>query len=387
MAATVLKLAPGDHASNSRYREATLIHLFENCRLALADPRRQHGIDYLRGLAVLCIVIHHYHFLPYGYLAVDLFFAISGFLVGGALIEQLLAGSPLTNTRFYLKRATKILPSYFAFIAIAGVMSFVLYRVAQPDAVLRIENLSKYLFFYLNYRKQDSLIFAHIWSLCVEEHFYLLLPIAFLIIRRLKIRSASVLTLLLIAGVVAINLLRARLAATGHETIVTTHSRIDAMMWGMLAWLALRNRILLRSWKIGLLFLATALLALVISTDLYLQSSFFSAAIFHGLISIVFFLTLVSVAQLRINHLGWLRFISYFSYNYYLWHMRLYYVILKQFGETWLGLFAFIATGFIFAVFANFLFEEPGLNLRSKFSGTANADPAIKLVGKTLESA
>ncbi len=343
-----------------------MLSIFDNCRRALFNSRRQPGIDYLRGVAIICVVFHHYHFLPYGYLGVDLFFAISGFLVGGSLLERLTNWLTLDIKLFYLKRFTKILPSYITFIVVGGLLSVVVYGHSRPDAVLRQENLPKYFFFYLNYRMQDSLVFAHIWSLCIEEHFYLFLPVFFLVLRNFKVSSKNTIVWILIFGILMVNLLRLFLAVKGHETLVTTHSRIDSMMWGMLAWLNLKNQILSPKKKIVASIGSIGLLALLITIDYQLHSMFFTSAIFHGLTPIVCFLLLIGVSQLRLPNFNWLRFISYFSYNYYLWHMLFFFVILNYFGKTLLGLVIFAITGFTLAIAANLIVEEPGLKLRAK---------------------
>ncbi len=336
-------------------------------RKALVNPQRLPGLDYLRGLAILSVVLYHYHYLPYGFLGVDLFFVISGFLVGGPLLEKLMKRSPIDVGHFYLSRATKILPSYFAFLTFAGFVSYFLYRRLEPDAVLHLINVPKYVLFLANYRAQDSFIFAHVWSLCVEEHFYVILPIAALSLSKFKTPSKHRLAVLILAAIVLITLVRINLALHGHETLVTTHSRIDAMMWGLCAWLVTRDRLFSKAMQALFLLAAIALAATLIYLDVALASPLFTNGLFHGGISFACFLALIACLNARLRWLGWLRVISYFSYNFYLWHMLFYFVVLSFFGRTPVGCVVFIVTGFGLAVLATVLFEEPGLKIRGYF--------------------
>jgi peptidoglycan/LPS O-acetylase OafA/YrhL len=81
----------------------------------LTNTNRSTVIDFYRGLAILAAVAFHYnHALPMGYLGVDLFFVISGYLVGGILINYFNAGN-VPFWKFVLQRGLKIGPSYFFF--------------------------------------------------------------------------------------------------------------------------------------------------------------------------------------------------------------------------------------------------------------------------------
>src|SRR5207302_2647956 len=100
-------------------------------RLAV-DPRfqnreRQPGLDLLRALAIIVVVIYHaalFGFkLPgrvdrFGWIGVDLFFVLSGYLIGGQLLAPLARGRPIDLRRFFARRAFRIIPRYFAILAV-----------------------------------------------------------------------------------------------------------------------------------------------------------------------------------------------------------------------------------------------------------------------------
>lgn len=156
-----------------------------------APSERHAELDGLRGIAILLVVTHHYLFLPFttpsvtvslfqrilglGWSGVDLFFVLSGFLLGGILIDH--RDSSGYFETFYLRRACRILPLYFLVVAtLIG-----LRRVFPQSGELGTLPALSYFTFTHNFlmaakRTLDSACFAPTWSLAVEEQFYLFLP-------------------------------------------------------------------------------------------------------------------------------------------------------------------------------------------------------------------
>ena len=138
----------------------------------------QPGLDLLRAVAVVVVVIYHagiFGFrLPhdlhrFGWVGVDLFFVLSGYLIGGQLLGALASGHPVVLGRFYARRALRILPASFLVLAVyffwPGLREF-------PQ----ISPFWKFLFSVQNLGLQSGTAFSHAWSLAVEDQFYLLLP-------------------------------------------------------------------------------------------------------------------------------------------------------------------------------------------------------------------
>jgi peptidoglycan/LPS O-acetylase OafA/YrhL len=181
----------------------------------LADPRflaraRQPGLDLLRALAIVLVVIYHagiFGFaLPsdwhrFGWVGVDLFFVLSGYLIAGQLLAPLARGKRPKLSRFFWRRALRILPAYLVILAVY----FFLPALREfPE----IPPLWKFLGFVQNIDLRGGTAFSHAWSLCVEGQFYLLLPFLLLLIVRWRHGGALVVCAVLLAGII----LRATLA-------------------------------------------------------------------------------------------------------------------------------------------------------------------------------
>src|SRR5271168_4566722 len=111
---------------------------------------------------------------PYGALGVDLFFAISGFLITSRLIEERRIDGTISLKAFYVRRFFRIIPPAFAYLACAAVLGLALGWIP-----MNFGQLAASACFYRNYYSmgvEHSWYTGHFWSLAVEEHFYLLWP-------------------------------------------------------------------------------------------------------------------------------------------------------------------------------------------------------------------
>lgn len=154
------------------------------------------SIDSLRALAVLAVIIYHIdvNYLPGGFLGVDLFFVLSGYLISSLIIKEYKKTGTLNLYNFYMRRARRLLPAVYFMITVCLVFMVlfngVLLRKSHLDAVFGYIYSSNwwYIFHKLNYFDSFGAQspFKHLWSLAIEEQFYMFFPLIFLIFNRRK---------------------------------------------------------------------------------------------------------------------------------------------------------------------------------------------------------
>ena len=143
-------------------------------------------IDGLRAIAVLSVVIYHFYpsLLPGGFLGVDVFFVLSGYLITKIISNEIHTGS-FSFADFYLRRIKRILPSFFIVLLLTLLASIFLFEQADLNSVIKAAISSLFFasnvnfaigldYFSSNASEQPLL---HFWSLSVEEQYYFIMPI------------------------------------------------------------------------------------------------------------------------------------------------------------------------------------------------------------------
>lgn len=168
--------------------------------------QRLPGLDLLRAWAIVWVMLFHSYIVGGvgehfawlardGWMGVDLFFVLSGYLIGYQLLAPLARGELLAWRDFYRRRAFRILPAFFVVLAVY--VAFPLLREA-PGLQPAWQFLSFTLNLLIDYQHNQA--FSHAWSLCVEEHFYLLFPwLALWMTRRPSMRRTIALGLAVVA--------------------------------------------------------------------------------------------------------------------------------------------------------------------------------------------
>ena len=177
---------------------------------ASLNSQRLHGLDTLRAFAIVLVMLYHLQkFLPsaltplasVGWIGVDLFFVLSGFLIGSQLIKPYLKQKVPSLKEFYSRRAYRILPAYLVVLGLYCVWPA--WREAPGPY-----DLWQYLTFTWNLVLRGyptDRAFSQVWSLCVEEHFYLLLPcLVLLIMKRPTVCKTAVLMGFIVGGGMAL---------------------------------------------------------------------------------------------------------------------------------------------------------------------------------------
>ncbi|MES2151942.1 MAG: acyltransferase [Pseudomonadota bacterium] len=151
--------------------------------------KRNDGLDTLRSAAILLVFMYHYmvfvsHEATFGWasmagwVGVDLFFVLSGYLIGNQIFSGIAAGKRLSLPSFFARRLLRTLPNYYVVLALYLLFPFVMGGKTPPA-------LWTFLTFTQNYQLTPGTAFSHAWSLCIEEQFYLLLPLVVVLAQRL----------------------------------------------------------------------------------------------------------------------------------------------------------------------------------------------------------
>jgi peptidoglycan/LPS O-acetylase OafA/YrhL len=165
------------------------------------------SFDSLRGLSAFFVLLLHgsYGFFKGGWIGVDLFFVLSGYLITSLLQKEYINRGDISLSKFYTRRALRLFPPLIVGVLMANVLwSF---TILFPDANRQLATIGA-LFYFTNFLKGNVAgNLAHLWSLCVEEHFYLLWPVTLIIFfEKLSFRRQAWFLLSLIFSITAIKI-------------------------------------------------------------------------------------------------------------------------------------------------------------------------------------
>ena len=160
----------------------------------MTQRERNPQIQALRALAAGLVLIYHAKWIDGGYIGVDIFYVISGFLITGILLRELDSKSTISLVAFYARRTKRLLPASFLVIFATGIAALILLPASMRqslgrDVIAASTYISNFLFAlwendYQNLNSTPS-PFIHFWSLAVEEQFYIFWPLFILILFRI----------------------------------------------------------------------------------------------------------------------------------------------------------------------------------------------------------
>jgi peptidoglycan/LPS O-acetylase OafA/YrhL len=324
------------------------------------DVNRLPGLDLLRAIAIVWVMIFHSYVIggwghfggieQNGWMGVDLFFVLSGFLIGSQVLKPLAEGQTFSFGDFYQRRAFRILPAYLVVVA-----AYFIWPSVREQGEL--QPLWQFLTFTVNLLidAKDHLAFSHVWSLCVEEHFYLLFPLlAWWLARRPSVRRfVLVCTAVVLAGMVVRGVMwaweLAPLAGLDQNSYgktfleriyYPTWSRLDGLLMGvMLATARVYRPVLWSRWgrhANGFLLAGVAVVggAIMLFRD---RTGFIPTVVGYPLLSFGLGLLVLAGAQtsgvlarLRVPGAGWLAAVSY---SLYLSHKAVFHLVESAAGE------------------------------------------------------
>ncbi len=231
----------------------------------LSRNTRWPELDGLRGTAILLVLLLHYvtdsrthegDFGPLyrfaqvfrlGWSGVDLFFVLSGFLIGGILLDA--GSSPNYFQTFYTRRAYRILPIYYVWITLCAIANYAILSSGSPENAATVgSSLRPFIFFLFlqNFAGPPASLFSKYmvsptWSLAVEEQFYLVAPF---LIRHLSLRRLTQVLLLCVIGAPILRYLVFSLLQDGATAVyILMPCRADALAMGILSAIAWRTAV------------------------------------------------------------------------------------------------------------------------------------------------
>ena len=275
-------------------------------------------------------------YLPNGFLGVDLFFVLSGFLITSLLIGEHDRKQSIGFGRFYRRRALRLLPALLLLLLAHGI--YVL--ITHGSHTLERQTDVAAIFYFINWRVVTggaiNTDMGHLWTLSVEEQFYLVWPVLVLGLLVLlgAARRLSLIVVILVAGIGGALLLRVLLwnaGTPGLQIYIRTDARADSLLMGaLLAVLWTHDKIPKRGLAVAAT-IATAFVLYILVTPIGLKVPFFY---FGGYTLVALAFAIIIVAALESQWFGnaALRFgplcaIGLVSYGLYLWHLPVFAIV------------------------------------------------------------
>jgi len=338
------------------------------------------GLDGLRAIAVLIVLVAHFglsHIVPGGF-GVTVFFFISGFLITRLLIAEGEKKGGIGLKDFYVRRAIRLFPALIGMTFLTTAIHIGFGLGSPAGAEFAAANL--YFTNYYQIAQQAAgqlpyMSWTPLWSLAVEEHFYLLFP-ALLVLTGLKWRR---LTTALLALIVIIPIWRLAVSLIWPDsaeiyTYMATDARIDSIAYGCLFTLGLhqlknpdRLRVLI-GWVPAVLAGLVLLATFLIRDDMFRQVLRFSV---QGLAIGVLLLNLYFGRAFQwafpILELAPLRWIGRVSYGLYLWHFPVLDLVRRADWSTPVTVIVALALSFAITALSFYFWEQKFVALRKRF--------------------
>jgi peptidoglycan/LPS O-acetylase OafA/YrhL len=366
-------------------------------------------LDGLRCLSVAWVILHH---LPFektgalgllsgrGWMGVDMFFVISGFLITGILLNERRSAGAINLKNFYIRRALRIWPAYYLLICCYLLVGVLVSIFGVPGLIATAQQIFHTVQWaatytsnaYIAFANTEDITISHSWSLALEEQFYLLWPLLLATGVTIATRTAIVAIVAMTAWRVWLTLHYPEGALAMRRIYFAPDTRMDVILYGALLALALssdrwkprlRRLLSLPGTPIGLM---TALLVVMYFANRW--SGFFGNSFGYGCSALLMSLTLgyLFLARppfvLRALENQHVVACGRISYGMYLYHAGVINILLYMRGmpTTWSAKLVFTALTYTITIGVAALsyryFESPLLKLKSRFSAGAAAAPA-----------
>ena len=357
------------------------------------------SLDGLRGVAILAVVVHHTRqpFIDGGYLGVDLFFVLSGFLITTILVEEWTLNGAIRFRQFYLRRALRLLPALIVLLAAYVVLSVTVSLVGIEQKIPTPVGLTVLaVFFYQanwvwGFDLFDLGPLEHTWSLSVEEQYYLLWPMVLVALLR-RVHRRQRLIALVGLGVIASASWRVQVwrgASSWERPYSGLDTRADALLIGSaLALIATMDllpdsetakRVLRIASTVATLVLVWFIVVAPIDADFMYLGGFTLVAIAAAVVIAQVLVGLPKGINRVLTSAG-LVWVGRLSYSLYLWHIPVaagvYLGVDRGAVPAAAAIPVKIGLSLIAATLSFYFVERPCLRLKSRFR-TPSAPPGV----------
>ncbi len=340
------------------------------------------GLDGIRAIAVIAIIIFHLNpkWLPGGFLGVDTFFVISGYLIAMLLINEYEKTGTINILQFWIRRMKRLFPPvlFMILIVIQYIIFFdqsLLYQL-KKDVIAALLYISNwwYIFDGLSYFESfEARPLEHLWSLAIEEQFYLLFPLI-LILMLNKWSKKNILLLFFVVSILSAILMSTLYdpAANVSRIYFGTDTRLQTLLLGVMCafiWPAFKlKRDAPRILVVIIDFLG--FIGLIVLMYSIYKLSEHSAFLFNGGFYVLGIFTLLiimaavhpSSIMSRLLGIKPLTVIGKYSYSLYLWHYPVIVLMQKHFVQGQVPIYIHISSvilTIVLAVFSYKLIERP----------------------------
>ncbi|GAA4720807.1 Peptidoglycan/LPS O-acetylase OafA/YrhL, contains acyltransferase and SGNH-hydrolase domains [Promicromonospora umidemergens] len=338
------------------------------------------ALDGLRGVAILGVLLFHAGHLGGGFLGVDLFFALSGYLITDLLLREIRVSGTVSLSAFWGRRVRRLLPALVTLLVGVTVLTWALgdtdlRRSALSDGPWVQANLVNWHLLGESAGYWEGLgasrVFGHLWSIAVEEQFYLVWPVVLLLVARRSRRVETwVAWTAVVVSVASLVLMLALFDPADTTRVYTgTDTRAFSLMLGALVATEPARRALERlvGRRAGVVL---ALLVAVLALLWWVADGEASPWLFQGglfahslLAALVVVLCVRAPGSLPARAFGWrpLRALGLVSYSLYLWHWPVFLLLPEQrLGLTgWAHTLVVCAVSILLATLSTVLVENP----------------------------
>ena len=340
-------------------------------------------IDGLRGLAVLCVIAYHSGLLEGGWLGVDIFFALSGFLITSLILEEHANSGAVSLRYFYARRALRLLPALLTLVLVLSIVLLVT-TTREYRGYLQLYVLAV-LFYFANWIEPWGTPlgwgFGHTWSLAIEEQFYLVWPLALIALLRFVRRRAMILTIVMgaIAAAFAYRIVLTRAGASAIRLFEGSDTHADPLLIGCALALLRSSDMLPRERTPRMVLSCLAGLSTLGLAALLLRARLPLDYVEHAASTLAAICTSVIVADLvgprsllrRPLRSGLLVGTGRVSYGLYLWHYPIFFALgIQTYGAISAGWTIATAWGGTVgaALVSFFVIERPALRWKTRFT-------------------